>query len=499
MAQAFYRKYRSKSLKEVVGQEHITDTLARALSNGTTSHAYLFTGPRGVGKTSVARILAHELNKIPYSESTQHLDVIEIDAASNRRIDDVRDLREKVHIAPTSAKYKVYIIDEVHMLTGESFNALLKTLEEPPAHAVFILATTEVHKLPATIVSRTQRFHFRPVSREDVVNHLKFISDQEGIAIEPEALNLIADYGEGSFRDSISLLDQLASMSGNHITGQFVGQSLGLASADTVDEILQFILHKEQSKLHSLLSSLEEKGVNPVVLAGQLIAAMKKEAVNHYELYSLIDALLELHKSSQPATKLMVTLLMHTASHSVDTPIKKVSVPAQAAAAPIHTVTAIATKPATPKTAPAKPSSKAKEKAASKPETEKPTAASAAVGTGTPLTSDDWVKVLSEIKRINPPVFSIIKNAEPRFEEEVLTLAFSFKLHQIKMDDNRYRTKLVECVTSLGYQCPAIAVVHDGAATAPVASVAEATAEVKPDETASSVLAMMGGGEMVNA
>src|SRR4249920_1372704 len=145
MGQALYRTYRSKKLSEIVGQEHITTALDHALKNDTISHAYLFTGPRGVGKTSVARILAHEINGLPYDESRQHLDIIEIDAASNRRIDEIRDLRDKVHIAPSSAKYKVYIIDEVHMLTKEAFNALLKTLEEPPTHAVFILATTETH------------------------------------------------------------------------------------------------------------------------------------------------------------------------------------------------------------------------------------------------------------------------------------------------------------------------------------------------------------------
>ncbi|HEX7963643.1 MAG TPA: AAA family ATPase, partial [Candidatus Saccharimonadales bacterium] len=143
MGQALYRAHRPKKLSEVVGQEHITGALTRALANGTVSHAYLFTGPRGVGKTTIARILAHEINGLPYDDESMHLDIIEIDAASNRRIDEIRDLRDKVHIAPTMAKYKVYIIDEVHMLTKEAFNALLKTLEEPPAHVVFILATTE--------------------------------------------------------------------------------------------------------------------------------------------------------------------------------------------------------------------------------------------------------------------------------------------------------------------------------------------------------------------
>ncbi len=146
-----------------MGQEHITTALNHALEKGMISHAYLFTGPRGVGKTSIARILAHEINGLPYDDDQTHLDIIEIDAASNRRIDEIRDLRDKVHVAPSSAKYKVYIIDEVHMLTKEAFNALLKTLEEPPAHVVFILATTEAHKLPETIISRTQRYAFKPV------------------------------------------------------------------------------------------------------------------------------------------------------------------------------------------------------------------------------------------------------------------------------------------------------------------------------------------------
>ena len=164
MGQALYRKYRSRNLSEIVGQEHITTTLSNALKTGQISHAYLFTGPRGVGKTSVARILAHEINGLEYSEDDIHLDIIEIDAASNRKIDEIRQLRDRVNLAPASAKYKVYIIDEVHMLTREAFNALLKTLEEPPEHVIFILATTEAYKVPETIINRTQQFNFRPIA-----------------------------------------------------------------------------------------------------------------------------------------------------------------------------------------------------------------------------------------------------------------------------------------------------------------------------------------------
>src|ERR1700759_265171 len=214
MGLALYRKYRPKGLADVVGQDHIVTTLQNALKAGKISHAYLFTGPRGVGKTSVARILAHEINNLPYTDESVHLDIIEIDAASNRRIDEIRDLRDKVRVAPAQAKYKVYIIDEVHMLTREAFNALLKTLEEPPAHCIFILATTEVHKLPETIISRTQRFNFQPIEPKTAGEHLHAIAKREKIDISPEAIELLAEHGNSSLRDSISLLDQLSATGG---------------------------------------------------------------------------------------------------------------------------------------------------------------------------------------------------------------------------------------------------------------------------------------------
>ena len=231
MSKALYRKYRSKSLEEIVGQKHVTDILARSIEQGRISHAYLLTGPRGVGKTSIARILAHAINKLPYDDDKTDLDIIEIDAASNNGVEDVRDLREKVQIAPVGTGKKIYIIDEVHMLSKAAFNALLKTLEEPPEHVVFILATTDVDKLPATIISRTQRFSFRAITKPEAVKHLKQIATAEKIKVEDAALELIAERGDGSMRDSISLLDQLASLSGDKesITVALIEASIGLA------------------------------------------------------------------------------------------------------------------------------------------------------------------------------------------------------------------------------------------------------------------------------
>jgi DNA polymerase-3 subunit gamma/tau len=293
MGQALYRKYRSKSLKEIVGQEHITETLSEALKQGRISHAYLFTGPRGVGKTSIARILAHEINGIPYFDDSAHLDIIEIDAASNRRIDEIRELRDKVYVAPTSVKYKVYIIDEVHMLTREAFNALLKTLEEPPEHAVFILATTDAHKLPETIVSRTQRF--KPVEKPKVVAHLKDIAKSEGIKVSDDALELLAEHGEGSFRDSISLLDQ-ASSHGKELKLTDVQQLLGLPPEQALNSLLGSLGKDGAATIMQQIMALYDQGFQAAAIAKQLGHLLRDQLVNGKLKLDKTDALNLLHK-----------------------------------------------------------------------------------------------------------------------------------------------------------------------------------------------------------
>ena len=308
MSQALYRKYRSKKLSEIVGQAHITRLLERALKRGAVAHAYLLTGPRGVGKTSIARILAHEINNLPYTDESTHLDIIEIDAASNNSVEDIRDLRDKVQIAPVSAPKKVYIIDEVHMLSKSAFNALLKTLEEPPEHVVFILATTDADKLPATILSRVQRFNFRLISEADVIAHLRTIAEAERIKIDDDALRLIAEQGQGSFRDSISLLDQLQHVADGAITAQLIEESLGLASAHDIDMLLTAAKTGDIAAIVQQLDTMEHSGVPAPIVTEQIARYIRCHAITHPERLMLLDPLAKVTRSPWPYTSLLVAL-----------------------------------------------------------------------------------------------------------------------------------------------------------------------------------------------
>jgi len=314
MGKALYRKYRSRKLSEIVGQEHVTTLLENALKLDRVAHAYLFTGPKGVGKTSIARILAHEINELPYSDDSNHLDIIEIDAASNNGVDDIRDLRERVNLAPTSAKKKIYIIDEVHMLSKPAFNALLKTLEEPPEHVVFILATTDVNKLPETIVSRTQRHTFKRASISHIVENLKKISKKEKISIDDEALGLIAEHADGSYRDSVSLLDQLANVSdGKKISSSMIEESLGLAPKKVIIELAEAVARKDFSLTIKILSDLDANGIQASITAKQLAQHILLHVSDAPQLLSLIDGLLEVSRSSMPSAALIACLGSYTA------------------------------------------------------------------------------------------------------------------------------------------------------------------------------------------
>ena len=270
---ALYRKYRPLKLGDVVGQDQITLALKNSLKSGKISHSYIFTGPRGTGKTSIARIFAHEINNFPYTLEDSYLDIIEIDAASNTGVDNIRDLREKALIAPTKGKYKVYIIDEVHMLSKSAFNALLKTLEEPPEHVVFILATTDLEKVPVTITSRSQVHLFRLADPALMFSHLKNICDQEKINISDPALKVIVRRGGGSFRDSLSLLDQISSLAeqGSEISEKLVSDCLGLPLDGTIEEILSAYKNSDTSTVSSLLKDLFSQGLKPELIAESIL------------------------------------------------------------------------------------------------------------------------------------------------------------------------------------------------------------------------------------
>ena len=286
MYQALYRKYRPKTLNDVVGQEIIIKTLTNTLKNNKLSHAYLFTGPRGTGKTSVAKILARVINctepvdynpcgKCVNCTQTNNIDVIEIDAASNNGVDEIRELKNKINLVPSLGKYKIYIIDEVHMLSIGAFNALLKTLEEPPSHAVFILATTEPHKIPMTILSRCQRLDFKKISNESIIEKLKYVADKENITIDEEAISEIARLSDGGLRDAISMLDQVNSYSDDNITLEDVYEINGILNKDKMNE---FINNLFDSNLSETLNSLDEynsNGKNLVKLFEEIMFHMK--------------------------------------------------------------------------------------------------------------------------------------------------------------------------------------------------------------------------------
>lgn len=320
MSQALYRKYRSRSLDEVLGQDHVTNILRRALEQGKIAHAYLLTGPRGVGKTSVARILAHEINQLPYDEEASHLDIIEIDAASNNGVDDIRALREKAQVAPVSAPKKIYIIDEVHMLSKPAFNALLKTLEEPPEHVVFILATTDADKLPATILSRVQQFFFRPIPTDIMARQLMTIAEKEGFAIETDAARLIAERSRGGFRDGISMLDQLSALASadKPLSASDVAQYLGLSATETLENLLKLYQQHDASGALNLLSELEKTGTDPVVLSRQLLSLLRTRLHQRPELIQLVKQLIEVDRHPHPDLKLL-TIFMDNEEQVTDT------------------------------------------------------------------------------------------------------------------------------------------------------------------------------------
>lgn len=482
MSQALYRKYRSKSLADVVGQDHITDILTRALKSGRIAHAYLFTGPRGVGKTSIARILAHEINQLPYDDESNHLDIIEIDAASNNGVEDVRDLREKVQIAPVSASKKVYIIDEVHMLSKQAFNALLKTLEEPPEHIVFILATTDVEKLPATIISRTQRYGFRAINSGDAVKHLQHIAKEEKIKISDDAVKLIAERGDGSFRDSISLLDQLSSLADDKdgITSELVEVSLGLAPATIVSDLLQAVEKHDVASIAQILTKTEADGISPTVLNDQITRTLRDLAPTKPQLLPLLDALLDVPKSTQPGIKLLSVLGSAALEHkprtaALATPVLEVS-------ATIEELSQQATKPKPVVKAP--PAITHVEAVVEAPapvkESVQSTAPQPVREPSAPVDGFDWPAVIEYTREHHLALYSVLSKCDQELDGSDLTIYCVNAFYKKKLDDPKYHTHLYESLQAVGgYQLT----IHTIPTRAPM-----------KDSQAAAIADIMGGG-----
>jgi DNA polymerase-3 subunit gamma/tau len=426
---ALYRKYRSGNFSEVIGQDHVIKTLTAALASNRLRHAYLFTGPKGVGKTSVARLLARALNCAgdpkPCNECAScqtainsSLDIIEIDAASNRSIDAVRDLKDKISLAPSQGAYKVYIIDEVHMLTTEAFNALLKTLEEPPSHVVFILATTESHKLPQTIISRTQAFHFKPITTADITAQLADIAQKEAIAIEPAALDIIATAADGGFRDAISLLDQLGSVGATDtITAEHVRNLLGYSTTEDLAALSAAILSRDAAGAIKITTRLAEAGSQAGTVANQLaghwrsallIKSGARAAENHPaanlataasldQLAQGIEVLLEVVRSPWPQLALEASVVRLAANPTSTT--------APAAAAPARPTAKTAT--AKPVPAPAEPTD-----------------------TAAPLEPTLWPKVLVHVKGQNNSLSALLQMYPIDFEGDEITIKPRFNFHR---------------------------------------------------------------------
>ena len=492
---ALYRMYRSTTLNDVVGQDHITKLLAKSLAAGHISHAYLLTGPRGVGKTSVARILAHQITKLPYTNEDTHLDIIEIDAASRSGVEDIRELLDKVPIAPVVADRKVYIIDEVHMLSKSAFNALLKTLEEPPTHVVFIFATTDPEKIPPTIISRTQQFHFHLIQPPVIAKHLRTIAEAEQINIDDEALLLLAERAEGGFRDAITMLDQVAGFSepGAPITHTDIESLLGLAPRETVMALLASYPQDPQRAIE-LLFTLREQGISPQTLLSQLLWTIQQELSHQLDLLPLLTKLLRVRTGATTVFLELAAIFGQGYTQASrapqppqspgpesaprqDPPQKSSQPTAQtsAATATQHGAAQPEAQPPATREAMGQPQHPAE---ATKPQETKPAAAENIAATAPDEL--DWAAVLAETRQLMPALAGILSRSHMHYDKPQLTIYAGTKFFANKLTDSKYLQTIHKALQQLGAEQVNVTI----------------SAEAKPpsDPKLAAIATLMGGG-----
>ena len=476
---ALYRRYRPKKLSEVVAQPQVTKPLVSALESGKIGHAYLFVGPRGCGKTSVARILAHEINKFDYELEDSYLDIIEIDAASNTGVENIRDLRERAIVAPVEGEHKIYIIDEVHMLSKAAFNALLKTLEEPPEHVIFILATTELQKVPATIVSRCQKYQFKLANPSEMLDYTKKICQQEKINIDDEALKVIISRGGGSFRDTLSLLDQISTISeSDKITEENVREILGLPSEQIIQNLIEAYRSQDLQSIKNECFSLRENNIEPKYIAELLIQHII--STMDVQLLLLVDPLSTVGSSPFPEIKLL-TSLINTQALSIQAPITP-KVVAQSVA-PKPTIKAEAT-PQAPKPVEAKkPEIKAPEKPKA-PESKPISTEAKPENTPAPArpssfssTEELWQNILNYVHENAPTIDKPLSSSEYQLEGNHLTI----------YANGNFEKRIIEKkLSTISAACP------------PEIDIDVSPDSLQTDDTMANIAELMGGGQEVS-
>jgi len=457
--QALYRKWRPIAFDEVVGQEHVIKTLHQALASGRAAHAYLFSGPRGTGKTTTARLVAKALNCThpdPHQRPDnacpnclavnegRFLDLIEIDAASNTGVDNIRDLRDKINFSPGEGQYKVYIIDEVHMLSMGAFNALLKTLEEPPPHAIFILATTELHKVPLTVASRCQKHTFRRIPAAEVVSRLQAIVDREGLKVEPAVLEVLARQATGSLRDAISLLDQLVISPDEAVTLDGTLKVLGTAGAQAVQELIGALIAQDSARGLDLINTLIDNGADPRQFARQMVDYVRGLLLTRLGNIALVEASAETRKTMQdqasrlePATLLKAIKAFNTAASDsrsgwlAQLPLELAFVECLRIGVPVEAATSTAT---------AAPASPLRKVTASPAVTTPPPVTQPASTVSIGQVSARWSDLVSASRRFHPNLPALLGACKPvSIEGTVLTLGFQSEVLRSKADAEQNR------------------------------------------------------------